>query len=79
MNSAISMSCFSFLSVMNGDFFVAAEVPDEASDKDGTAAAFCFLLFISSCKAAAKLPLPFDELDLFDPELGEVGILFLTI
>ena len=47
LNSAISMSCFSFLSVMNGDFFVAVEVPADGSDKDGIVdAAASFIQFL---------------------------------
>ena len=66
LNSAISMSCFSFLSVMKGAFLV---VGDAAAPAVGAAAAaaevavvaaeaaFCFLRLISSWSAVARLPL----------------------
>ena len=65
MNSAISMSCFSFLSVMKGAFLVAGDAAAPAVGAAAAAevavvaaeAAFCFLRLISSWSAVARLPL----------------------
>ena len=75
LNSAMSMSCFSFLSVMNGAFFMTADDTDwgptfSPKVEFSLPAAFCFLLLISSCKAAARLPLLPDEADSSEMVLG---------
>ena len=66
MNSAISMSCFSFLSVMKGAFLVAGDAAAPAVGAAAAAAevavvaaeaAFCCLRLISSWSAVARLPL----------------------
>ena len=68
LNSAISMSCFSFLSVMNGAFLVtgdaaapavvaAAAAAAEVAVVAAEVSAFCFLRLISSWSAVARLPL----------------------
>ena len=67
LNSAISMSCFSFLSVINGAFLVAGDAAAPAVGAAAAAAAevaevaaeaaFCCLRLISSWSAVARLPL----------------------
>ena len=68
LNSAISMSCFSFLSVIKGAFLVLGDAAAPAVGAAAAAAAaevavvaaeaaFCFLRLISSWSAVARLPL----------------------
>ena len=63
---------------MKGAFLAATDDPEAGSVivfTEDVPAAFCFLLFISNCKAAARLPL---ELEVPDSSEGQLEpLLFL--